>query len=141
MINFFKGRFKFRKILNCFGEFYMTRILLWRCRDGSQMMINIFHRSDEDRHLHDHPWNFRTFILWNGYLEHHPGGIFKARPLMTLQRPAQWRHRVQLRRTPAGKEKIAVTLVFTGPDVREWGYHTPDGWISHDDWWRKEGCS
>jgi hypothetical protein len=29
-------------------------------------------RADQDRHLHDHPWNARTFILRGCYIEHRP---------------------------------------------------------------------
>jgi hypothetical protein len=138
---YFDLQFEVKRIRNCFGQLYMTRIILWRFRSGAKVMINVFHRSDEDRDLHDHPWHFRTFILWNGYFEHHVGGVRSALPLMTLVRPAQWRHRVELRKhSDDGSERMAVTLVFTGPKVREWGYHTKDGWISHEDWWQKMGC-
>lgn len=36
--------------------------------------IRIHHirRPDQDRHLHDHPWNARTFILRGGYTEKRP---------------------------------------------------------------------
>lgn len=127
--------FEVKKIYGCHGGLYMTRIILARFKGGEKMMLNYFHRSDEDRHLHDHPWSFRTFILWRGYIEVLEHSALTVKPLQTLRRPAQWKHRVLLK-----NGKPALTLVFTGPNVREWGYHTPDGWISHDDWWRKEGC-
>jgi hypothetical protein len=32
---------------------------------------------DHDRHLHDHPWNARTFILHGWYLEENPGDTIR----------------------------------------------------------------
>lgn len=127
--------FKIRKIPNCQGELYMTRIYLVRFSNGAQLMINYFHRSDEDRELHDHPWDFKSIILWRGYHEHHPGGIITTYPGMFLKRAAQWRHRVVLK-----NGKSACTLVFTGPDVRQWGFHTPQGWVNHNEFWKMKGC-
>lgn len=33
-------------------------------------------RADADRHLHDHPWNARTFVLRGFYLEERKGDLF-----------------------------------------------------------------
>lgn len=133
-------KWEVRRIKNCFGQIYLTRVILWRFKSGEKMMLNYFHRSDEDRFLHDHPWAFKSFVLWRGYLECTPTKTISVRQFQLIQRPATWKHRVILRRTPDGREKAALTLVFTGPKIRAWGYNTPEGWISHDDWWKKEGC-
>lgn len=37
---------------------------------GWSFYLHIFLRSDDDRALHDHPWDFWTFLLVNGYREH-----------------------------------------------------------------------
>lgn len=121
---------RLKRIPNCDGSAYLTRLIILEWADGSKLMLHKFHSSDHDRDLHDHPWAFKTFILWRGYIEHHAGGSRRRYPGMLLQRPAQWRHRVELI-----KGKPAWTLVFTGPKVREWGYHTPAGWVSHTEWW------
>lgn len=34
--------------------------------------LHHIHRPDVDRHLHDHPWNARTIILWGWYREELP---------------------------------------------------------------------
>ena len=65
--------FEIKRILGCEKHLYMTRTILLRTRWG-KLMINYFHRSDEDRALHDHPWTFYSLILWRGYLEHTRGG-------------------------------------------------------------------
>lgn len=65
------------------GETYMERFWLfnpYESIDGQQMgsrikwfpwniRIHWIRLPDQDRHLHDHPWNARTFILKGGYVE------------------------------------------------------------------------
>ena len=72
------GVFVFRKLLqliphrvivNCNRDPYLTRWFLFRT-EPLAVFFHWFHRSDEDRALHDHPWTFITVILWRGYNEH-----------------------------------------------------------------------
>lgn len=97
-------------------------------------------RSDADRHLHDHPWAFWSLILWRGYLEVEPAlgqgspGIFvsghtselarqtRRRPLALVRHRARDRHQLIL-------ERPAWSLIWVGPRVREWGFHTERGWV------------
>lgn len=145
-------------IVNCFGDKYLTRWYLFR-RKSMGLFLHLFHRSDEDRAFHDHPWNFISLILWRGYHEHTDirctlcvGGLgynafspvacprcngteierVKRRkyPGMILYRPAEWAHRVELL-----DGKPALTLILRFKNRREWGYHLATGWLSHDKWW------
>ena len=120
-------------IINCEGEKYLTRYYLVRTRWLS-VFLHIFHCSDEDRALHDHPWNYVTFLLWRGYYEHTPKGVFRRWPLTFAFHPARWRHRVEL-----VDGKPAVTLFIHFKRLRSWGYHLSTGWKRHDVWW-KENC-
>lgn len=83
-------------------------------------------RSDHDRALHDHPWDFFTMVLWRGYTEITLRGSFRRRPGFIGYRPATWTHRFVI-------DKPAWTLVVMSPRKRQWGFHTPTGWC----WWRK----
>lgn len=108
--------------------------------------LHIFHRSDEDRELHDHPWTFLSLILWRGYTEVRPRKELRAIlasegmesvgrfpderlerkrywPGMVLYRPAWWAHRVEL---PAGARSVSLVLITR--KSREWGFFTRDGW-------------
>jgi len=92
--------------------------------------LHHFRRSDDDRALHDHPWVNLSILLTGSYLEHLPDGVVKLRKPW---RPwAFWRlpmrrsvsaHRVEL---IGGKH--VWTLFITGPKIREWGFHCPNGW-------------
>src|SRR5208282_805597 len=52
-------------------EGYMERWWIRRPKEGRKWTCRLHHilRSDEDRHLHDHPWPYVTIILKGGYWE------------------------------------------------------------------------
>lgn len=56
-------------------------------------------------------------------------------PFQLLIRKATHRHRVELI-----KEKKAVTLVFMGKRIREWGFFTKSGWLKWTEYFKKMGC-
>lgn len=86
--------------------------------------LHRFLRSDDDRALHDHPWENRSWILDGEYVEHlQDGSIFARRPGDVVERHAIEAHRVELISGPA------VTLFFTGPIIRSWGFYCPKGWV------------
>lgn len=97
-------------------------------------MVRVHHimRSDNDRHFHDHPFDFVSLILRGGYLEHRPGK--KQRMFLPgdfVVRRAEEMHYLTL----LGRD--AWTLVFASKPRRRWGFATEDGWIDaaeYDDW-------
>lgn len=114
----------------------MTRYKLARIR-GWNLYIHHFHRSDEDRELHDHPWGFWSLILWGGYVEVTPAqrefttSLNEPRvkrawigPGKLIYRPAEWIHRVEI---PVGK--CSWSLVVTTSKRRCWGFWTRQGWV------------
>jgi hypothetical protein len=112
-------------IVNCDRDVYLRRWYVIRS-ERVGLFIHQFVRSDEDRALHDHPWDFVVIPIWRGYIEHserkeicwqcgnkavpdyncpicHKSGqltqIIKQRILpiiSTRWRPATFRHRVEL---------------------------------------------
>ncbi len=93
-------------------------------------------RSDDDRALHDHPWWNISFILDGGMLEVMPAKGFGSIPIG--QRPktnrylkqgnlvcrgAKSAHRLEVR-----DKSTCQTLFITGPRIRDWGFHCPQGW-------------
>lgn len=109
----------FRQVL------YLRRFYI--IRNGPfKLFLHFINRSDNDRHMHDHPWDFTTLCLSGGYMEKLPGGVRGFRPWHILRNPAEHLHQVILR-----KEQPAWTLVHTKQARRVWGFQTEDGWI---DW-------
>lgn len=144
--------FNKRVIVNCDHDPYLTRWFLIR-RERFAVYLHRFHRSDEDRALHDHPWSFITIILWRGYTEHfrRVKGVtidyrespsvktveyeeVKCRrwPGMLIYRPATWRHRVELIN---GKPSWSLIIRFT--KWREWGFWTDSGFVQWNKWWQQ----
>lgn len=89
--------------------------------------LHHFMRSDDDRALHDHPWWNLSILLQGRYVEHtiSAGGI----NVHTKRHAGQWKfrravsaHRIELVDGPCW------TLFITGPRLREWGFHCPQGW-------------
>jgi len=117
---------------------YLLRHFLIPRNPVFNVYVHQFLRSDDDRALHDHPWLFNCSILLEGaYFEHTPAGAF-------LRSEGQWKfrwggapHRVQLRHDArddaSGAEIPCWTVFITGPRIREWGFHCPQGWVH----WRK----
>lgn len=60
---------KKKVIVNCDRDPYLHRWYLLRTKRMA-IFIHKFVRSDEDRALHDHPWNFLVIPIWRGYVEH-----------------------------------------------------------------------
>jgi hypothetical protein len=120
-----------RVVVNCDRNPYLTRWYLFR-RPAFAIFLHRFHRSDEDRALHDHPWSFITVILWRGYLEHTPEGTSRKWPGMICYRPAEWRHRVELIN---GKQSF--TLVFRFRERRVWGFWEKTGFVKWNHWWQQ----
>lgn len=117
------------------------RLAAPKSKDGSapydaerSLLLHYFFRGDDDKALHDHPWWFRTQILAGGYHEHlpsvswRPGSelgpawdkrvIFRAKDDVVVHQAADL-HCVGL------IEPGTFTLVQTGAEVREWGFHPP----------------
>ncbi len=108
--------------------------------------LHQFCRDDEDRALHDHQWWFASFILKGHYSElckDFPTGardwsyvkqksqyLVRRNWFSLAIRPPEHAHRVILpKRDSTDSRPIPCwTICITGPVVREWGFHCPQGW-------------
>jgi hypothetical protein len=89
---------------------------------------------DADPDLHDHPWDFVSFILRGGYVERVPcpGADPAVGPFQTLTIEAggiNFRRATDAHRIDRLIGGSAWTLVFSGRRVRSWGFWTPFGFI------------
>lgn len=89
--------------------------------------LHQFLRSDDDRALHDHPWWNCSLLLKGEYTEHTiPAGGINVRKVYKAGnvklRHARYAHRLELH---AGE---CWSLFITGPAMRSWGFHCPQGW-------------
>jgi hypothetical protein len=129
------------------GSIFFIRYDVLKTRWGS-LYLHEFHRSDNERCLHDHPWPFATFIVRGGYFEEtfhyrpQDGGPFVCvgsdderwklsetakvwRPAGYFGRyPATHAHRIELDPT----KPLPWSLVWVWRKERAWGFWTRDGW-------------
>lgn len=120
---------------------YLLRHFLIPRNPVFNVYVHQFLRSDDDRALHDHPWLFNcSILLEGGYIEHSPRG-------KRLMDAGDWKfrwgrapHRVQLfgdEGDPPDRPFIEAvpcwTVFITGPRVRQWGFHCPQGWVHWKD--------
>lgn len=111
-------------------------------------------RDDDDRALHDHPWwsislclkgkmcevAARRSIYQNGKWEYDATDTERhiIRRFQIRIRPAKLAHRLVLAKNKDGFDEYGFpakefykpcwTLFITGPKIREWGFHCPQGW-------------
>jgi hypothetical protein len=84
-------------------------------------------RSDSDREMHDHPFDFTSIILSGGYTEHRPDGSRRFYgPGSIVRRKAEDLHRLEL-------DVPAWTICITGPKRRDWGFMRDGVWTRWQD--------
>jgi len=138
-----------RVILDRFGKEYMHRYyLLFKEKqnafDSVRPYPNIFiHKillSDEDRDVHDHPWNYITIILKGGYWEWQPvivdgNQIGEYRvwrgPCSIIWRRASSFHRLEM-------PEPTWTLFLHGWRKKEWGFLTNKGFVESSEYIRNK---
>jgi hypothetical protein len=109
------------------GEVYLTRLHLFQTPWCSCMLHRI-RRADPQPDLHDHPNCFLSIVLRGWYDEESQDSRTGSPP--AFRRVRWWvakrtteRHRI------VALAPTTLTLVFAGPVVRGWGFHTTDGWM------------
>lgn len=106
---------------------YMRRWFVIPRNPVFNIYLHEFLRSDDDRALHDHPWWNVSILLMGEYTEEtiSAGGVHKR----VIRKAGEFKfryptfaHRIELH---AGRCR---TLFITGPKLRVWGFHCPNGW-------------
>lgn len=97
------------------GDDYLRRWwVVPRNRQFNVYLHEILH-NDDDRALHDHPWDNVSFVIDGGYIEHNPAGRVGAQGWRRDYRRATDAHRLEI---PEGGR--AVSPFCTGAIDREW---------------------
>ena len=96
---------------------------------GFSIRIHKFHKGDDDRAFHDHPWWFVTVPL-KKYLELTPTqGTQTLKAGRPHYRKATHRHIVQLI-----DDNPTWTLIITGLKERKWGFWSGDCFTEAEKW-------
>ena len=118
------------------GDNYLRRWWVIPRNPWCNVYLHEIRKSDDDRALHDHPWDNTSLLLAGGYVEHTPEGAFDRSVGDIVQRRAEDLHRLEVR--PGGS---ALSLFLTGPKVREWGFECLQGWVHWQDFTSPEDSS
>lgn len=94
---------------------------------GGCTYLHCIIRDDDDRALHDHPWDNTSIVLAGWLREISEYGQRSLGPGMVVTRKAEQRHRLEVVEGPVW------TLFITGPKRREWGFWCDGGRFVH---WR-----
>ena len=117
----------------------LRRPLAWLFQKfGIAIRVHHILRPDNDRHFHDHPWNFCSVVLRGFYIERRP----RSQSQSPVVDDTEWR---ELLRTPGDvmfrkstdRHRIvfareAWTLFITTRYRHSWGFYTSNGKV----WWK-----
>ncbi len=109
---------------------YITRLHILKTPLFS-ICIHWLNKPDPEPWLHDHPVSFFSVILRGGYLELRKDWHGYIRKRFNFIRATDL-HKIE--------EVLpgTVTICFMGPKVREWGFHTLDGWVCWKDYYKEQ---
>lgn len=112
------------------------------------LYLHCFLRSDDDRALHDHPWNWASLLLAGQYTEvteqpYSESASFNGCDYMVIDVQAKsmlvsrmytagtlrWHRAEYAHRLVLPRGAAAWTLFFVGWRRRRWGFHCPKGWV------------
>ena len=111
------------------GDNYLRRWWIMPRNPFFNIYLHEINKSDDDRALHDHPWENQSFIIKGRYVEHTPEGPILRSEGDLVSRPATALHRLEVLPVETG----VISLFTTGPVVREWGFQTENGWVHWKD--------
>jgi hypothetical protein len=96
-------------------------------------------KPDPEPYLHDHPVSFLSLILRGGYNEYRQQ-VFAPIWDMFDMRSCPWYNFIRAtdRHTIMYVLPHTLTLCFMGPKTREWGFHTPTGWVYWKDYYAQQ---
>jgi len=118
--------FRWQDIFTNEGNLYLRRLHLISTPLFG-IKLHWFKGPDPDRHLHDHPWSFISFVLKGGYIERVFGKTNRIR-FFSIKRATD-------SHTIRSVESGTLTLVFNGPKVRKWGFWVNGTWIYWRQYW------
>lgn len=123
------------------GKPYLHRWHLVPRSKDANIYLHLQVDHDPMRPPHDHPWDNFSVILAGGYAELVLADPRRDRPFtverlpgQTVYRPATMAHHLSLLPKVQDTDvRYCLTQFSTGPNVRDWGFWYPNGWIKNDE--------
>lgn len=122
MKKLFRKIFLAKEIIARNGMVHFKRWRLIECPFFNIYIHRIYVR-DKDKHLHDHPWSYFSFILKGEYIEETPEGLnTKYECSFGIKKSTDF-HKIHTVVRPV------TSLFITGPKKRVWGYDVDGTWV------------
>lgn len=120
-----KGRFlTFHPV--SYGTGTLARLSIGFKPSGRRLMLHYFPVQDYASTYHDHPWSFRTLVLWGKYIDQSVNAVGNhCYDVLTF---GSTRHRAAQHRHKTKVLKRTVTLVLAGSTQRNWCEGTETDW-------------
>lgn len=115
-----------KEIISKTGEVHFRRWELLKTPWGSIWLHGIY-KADQDKHLHNHPWDFKSIVLKGSYIEQTPLGNKRQYPGKFNSRNGADYHKILELLSP-----VVYTLFFVSKPKREWGYRVRGEFIQHE---------
>jgi hypothetical protein len=110
------------------GKLHFRRWQILKTRWFS-IWIHCIYAPDEDKHLHNHPWDFKSMVIKGSYLEEtENGNIFQKFGKFNSRNGDDFHKILKL-----NTEKV-YSLFFVTPPKREWGYKVDGKFIQHEEY-------
>jgi hypothetical protein len=91
--------------------------------------IHGIYAADQDKHLHNHPWDYKSIVLKGSYIEETPTGLNTLEPGSYTNRDGSGYHKIKELITPK-----VYTLFFVTPVKRDWGYLVNGEYMFHEEY-------
>lgn len=118
---------------------YITRLHVLKT-PWFAICLHWINKPDAEPWLHDHPVSFLSIILRGQYTEFRK--LEHIKTWSKFVKTHKWFNFVRAK--PEDHHRIVsvaphtLTLCLMGPKVREWGFHTRDGWVHWKDYYAKQ---
>lgn len=103
--------------------------------------LHWINKPDPEPYLHDHPVSFLSIILRGGYWEErgytyapgqHGTVLLKHDRINWIRASYEDSHSI------VQVQPNTLTLAIMGPKVREWGFHTNNGWVHWKEYYKQQ---
>ena len=108
------------------GDIHFKRWEILKTRWGS-IWLHAIYKADQDKHLHNHPWDFTSVVLKGSYYEQTSLGNKKQYPGKINIRNGEEHHKILELLSP-----VVYTLFFVSAPKRQWGYKVEGKFIDHE---------
>ena len=110
------------------GKLHFRRWEILKTRWFS-IYIHGIYAADQDKHLHNHPWDYKSIVLKGSYIEETNNGVNLLKFGTVTSRNGKDYHKIKTLLT-----KSVYTLFIVSPAKRVWGYQVDGSWMNHEEY-------